>query len=138
MKVTPGGRPDSPQLGAGYPPVVTVKLKAEPSVAVALPALVNDGARPTTIVKAWVAFGLIPLLALMPRLVVPVAVAVPEIRAVPLPLSANDRPAGQRAGLGDGGHRRSRRGDGGGPGLASGEERHAAAGDGGCGGRAAR
>ena len=47
VKLTPGGRPDSPQLGAGYPPALTVKLNAEPSVAVALLPLVNEGARPT-------------------------------------------------------------------------------------------
>ena len=54
----------------------------------------NAGACPTMTVKAWLASGLIPLLAVMVRLAVPVAVAVPEIRAVPLPLSVKDSPAG--------------------------------------------
>ena len=72
-----------------------MKLNAEPAVAVVLLALVNDGAWPTTMVKGWVAFGLTPLLALMVRLVVPVTVPVPESRAVPLPLSVNDSPAGR-------------------------------------------
>ena len=35
-----------------------------------------------------------PLLAFMVRLVVPVSVGVPDISAVPLPLSAKDIPAG--------------------------------------------
>ena len=44
--------------------------------------------------KVWVASGLIPLLAVMVRVVVPVAVGVPESRAVPLPLSVKVSPAG--------------------------------------------
>ncbi len=65
VKVTPGGRLDQPRLGAGDPLVVTVKLNAVPAVPVALLALVNAGASPTTTVMVWVASGLIPLLAVM-------------------------------------------------------------------------
>ena len=71
-----------------------MKLNADPAVAVALSALVKDGASPTTTEKAWVAAGLTPLLAVILRLVVPVAVPVPDSRAVPLPLSVNESPAG--------------------------------------------
>ena len=65
-----------------------------PTVPVAVSALVNAGAWPTTIVKVWVASGLIPLPAVIVMLVVPVAVGVPDSRAVPLPLSVNVSPAG--------------------------------------------
>ena len=47
------------------------------------------------------AAGLIPLLAVMVTAVVPVAVGVPESRAVPLPLSVKVSPAGSVPGLGD-------------------------------------
>ena len=73
---------------------MAVKLNAVPTLAVALLALVKAGAWPTTTAKVWVAFGLIPLLAVIVRLVVPVAVPVPDSRAVPLPLSVNVSPAG--------------------------------------------
>ena len=50
VNVTPGGRLDSPQLGAGYPPALMVKLNGDPTLAVALSALVKAGAWPTMIV----------------------------------------------------------------------------------------
>ncbi len=60
----------------------------------AVSALVNAGAWPTMTVSVWVASGVIPLLAVMVRLAVPVVVGVPWSRAVPLPLSVNVSPAG--------------------------------------------
>ena len=74
--------------------VVTAKLPAMPGVKDAEAALVMAGAWPTTTVRAWVAFGMTPLLAVTVRSVVPVAVGVPERRAVPLPLSVKVSPAG--------------------------------------------
>ena len=65
-----------------------------PTAKVAEPALVKAGAWPTTMVKAWVASGLIPLAAVIVRLVVPVAVGVPAMVAVPSLLSVNVSPAG--------------------------------------------
>ena len=44
--------------------------------------------------KVWVASGLTPFAAVIVRLVVPVAVGVPDRVAVPLPLSVNVSPAG--------------------------------------------
>ncbi len=68
-KVTPVGKvPDSERLGAGYPEVVTVKLPAVPTVKVVEAAEVIAGAWSTVKVKAWVAFGLTPLLAVTVRL----------------------------------------------------------------------
>ena len=102
--------------------MVTVKLNGDPRVAGALVALVKAGAWPTTTVKVWVAFGLIPLAAVMVRVVVPVAVGVPESRAVPLPLSTKLSPAGRVARPSV--MRRGRRaggGDGHGSGLVQGE-----------------
>ena len=71
-----------------------MKLNGDPTLPVAVSALVKAGAWPTMTVRVWVASGLIPLLAVMVRLAVPVAVPVPERRAVPLPLSVNVSPAG--------------------------------------------
>ena len=53
------------------------------------------GAWPTTIVRLWVAFGAMLLAAVMSRVIVPVAVGVPDSRAVPLPLSTKVSPAGR-------------------------------------------
>ena len=74
--------------------MVTVKENAAPTGAVAVLALVKAGAWPTTIVSVWLAVGSTPFAAVTVMLVVPVAVGVPEIRAVPLPSSAKDNPAG--------------------------------------------
>jgi hypothetical protein len=51
--------------GAGYPVVFTLKLKAVPTVAVALAALVMAGAWSTVMTRLWVALGLTPLVAVM-------------------------------------------------------------------------
>ena len=110
-----------PKPGAGYPLVVTVKVPDAPAVKVVVLALVKAGAWPTTSVKAWVAFGVIPLAAVMVRVVVPVAVGVPESSAVPLALSVKVSPAGRVPALADGRGGRARGGDGEGPGLAQGE-----------------
>ncbi len=94
VKVTPVGRLDQPHAGAGYPPAVAVKLNADPTVPVAVVALVNAGAWPTTRVNVCVAAGVTPLLAVIVNVVVPVAVGVPEMSAMPVPSSRNVRPAG--------------------------------------------
>ena len=53
VKVTPvGSVPVRASVGAGYPVVVTVKLKAVPTVALALAALVMAGAWLTVKAKA--------------------------------------------------------------------------------------
>ncbi len=70
-KVTPVGKvPDSERLGVGCveEAVVTVKLPAVPTVKVVEAAEVIAGAWSTVKVKAWVAFGLTPLLAVTVRL----------------------------------------------------------------------
>jgi hypothetical protein len=97
VKVKPAGSPFCPIDGAGYPVVVTLKLNGMPVVAVAVDALVIAGAEPTTTVTGTVASGLIPLAAVTSRVTVPVTVGVPYSRAVPLPLSVNDKPAGSVA-----------------------------------------
>jgi hypothetical protein len=94
VKVRPVGEVVQLKLGAGYPVVVTGKVPAVPAVKVAVSALVKAGGVPTTIVNVWVAFGEIPLAAVIVMLVVPVAVGVPEMRAVPFPLSVKVNPAG--------------------------------------------
>ena len=57
--------------------MVTVKDEAVPAVKVAVAGLVKVGACPTMIVKVWVAFGLIPLAAVIDTGLVPVTVGVP-------------------------------------------------------------
>ena len=53
--------------------------------------------------SVWLAFGAIPLAAVTVMLVVPVAVGVPDMSAVPLPLSMKDQTARQRGtAIGDG------------------------------------
>ena len=81
--------------GAGWPEVVTVNDPAVPAVKVAAAGLVKLGAWPTMIVKVWVAAGSIPLVAVIESVLVPDAVGVPEIRALPLALGVNVRPAGR-------------------------------------------
>ncbi len=66
VKVTPlGSEPDSDSEAAGVPVLVTVKVPAVPTLNVVWSALVIDGASLTVSVKSWVAFGLVPLLAVM-------------------------------------------------------------------------
>ena len=65
-KVTPEGRASdgsSPSVGAGKPVAVTVWVPAVPTVKVVLAGLVIAGTWSTWRVKAWVASGLTPLLA---------------------------------------------------------------------------
>ena len=117
------GSPDSAMAaGTGKPLVVTLKLNGDPLVAVALLALVKAGAWPTTTLKVWRGVRADPVAGVDGQArCVPVAVGVPDSRAVPLPLSMKLSPAGRlpvsviagvgRAGGGDG-HR---------PGLVEGE-----------------
>ena len=58
------------------------------------PALVMLGPASTTMARVWVAVGLIPLVAVMVTSVVPAAVGVPSMRAVPLVAATKDKPAG--------------------------------------------
>ena len=58
-------------------------------------ALVMVGAWSTVTVRTWVALGAIELAAVMSRVVVPVAVGVPDRSAVPLPWSSKVSPAGR-------------------------------------------
>ena len=65
-KETPFGRaPDSDRGSVGLPVEMTVKVPAEPAVNVVAAADVIAGADVTLRVKAWLALGLIPLLAVM-------------------------------------------------------------------------
>ena len=64
VKVKPAGNvPVSVMAAVGEPVVVTVKVPAEPIVNCAWFALVIAGGCWTVMVRVWVAFGLIPLLA---------------------------------------------------------------------------
>ena len=66
VKVTPPGRaPVLERAAFGKPVEVTLKVPVLPIVKLALFALVIDGACLTVRVKLWVAFGLMPLLAVM-------------------------------------------------------------------------
>ena len=64
-------------------------------VAEAVAALVMAGPWPTMTLRVVAASGLMPLLAFMVKVVVPVAVGAPDSRAVPLPLSTKLSPAGR-------------------------------------------
>ena len=100
VKVTPvGSVPVRVSVGAGYPVVVTVKLKAVPTVALALAALVMAGAWLTVKAKGWVAGWPIPFVAVIVRLYRPVvpAAGVPAMVAVPFPLSVKLSPEGNAA-----------------------------------------
>ena len=79
------------------PPVNTpVRVVEPPAVIVGAAAvkLVIDGAATTLNVKGCVAFGSVPLLAVIVIEELPVAAAVPEIVAVPFPLSVKFTPLG--------------------------------------------
>jgi hypothetical protein len=80
------------------PPANTpVSVVEPPAVIVGAAAvkLVMDGAATTLNVNDCVAFGKVPLLAVMVIGELPVAAAVPEMVAVPFPLSAKFTPAGK-------------------------------------------
>ena len=80
------------------PPVNTpVRVVEVPDVIVEAAAvkLVIDGAATTLNVKVCVAFGRVPLLAVIVMEELPVVAAVPEIVAVPLPLSVKFTPLGK-------------------------------------------
>ena len=94
VTLSPGGTLDQPKAGAGYPLVVTVKLNGVLICAGAVDALVKAGGWPTMIVTVWVASVPMPLWAVTVSVVVPVAVGVPWMSAVPLPPSVNVRPGG--------------------------------------------
>lgn len=83
--VTPDGRaPDSVMVGAGVPAVVIVNVPAAPTLNAVVAALVMAGPGLAVRVKVWMALGDMPLLAVILRLEVPFAEAVPERVAVPL------------------------------------------------------
>src|SRR5438874_2127417 len=70
--VTPaGGVTDSERVGAGNPVAVTVKLPADPTVKVAVPALVIAGAWSTVSVNVCVAAEPTPFAAVMVKEYVP-------------------------------------------------------------------
>ena len=64
-EMPPGREPVSVKVEAGKPLVVTEKVPAEPTVNVALAALVIAGGCPTMRMKDCVAFGATPLLAVI-------------------------------------------------------------------------
>ena len=74
---------------------VTANVPVLPAPKLVEAALVNAGAWPTTTVNVCVASGLIPLLAVTLKVVVPVALGVPCSRAVPVPSSVKVSPAGR-------------------------------------------
>jgi hypothetical protein len=98
VKVSPfGSVPVCVIVGVGEPLAVIAKLNAVPTVALAVAALVivGAGAADTTSVKLWVAFGLLPLAAVIVigKLVAAPA-GVPAMVAVPSPLLVKVTPAG--------------------------------------------
>ena len=83
--VTPDGRaPDFVMVGAGVPAVVIVNVPTVPTLNAVLAALVMAGPGLAVRVKVCVALGDMPLLAVMVRLEVPFAEAVPASVALPL------------------------------------------------------
>ena len=87
-------------MHVGYPVVVTVKVPGWPTVKVAESALVIWHAWSTVRVKLWVASGMTPFVALIVIGYVPpvFAAGVPEIVAVPSPLSVHVSPGGSAPG----------------------------------------
>ena len=95
-KVTPDGRaPTSEMVGAGDPLAATVNEPADPTLKLALFALVNAGPWLTFSVKLWEAAGATPLAAVKVRLNTPPAVGVPANVPVPSWLSAKVTPLGK-------------------------------------------
>ncbi len=92
VKVTPvGSVPVCVTVGVGKPVVVTVKLSAVPTMNVSLLALVIAGGALTAMVKACVAFGSVPLVAVSVTGKDPLCVGVPESS----PAADNVRPVGR-------------------------------------------
>ena len=93
----PGSGPDSASAGAGYPVARTVSLSAAPTLTLIARIFLIVGALVTVSVNAWVA---VPYLFLAVRAsgYTPAAafLGVPEIVAVPSPLSVNVTPEGSR------------------------------------------
>ena len=100
VKVDDGGgeNPLVENAGVGVPVVVNVKLKGSPVMAVADAALVKVGAlaSATVSVKSWVNPGMFtPVLCADTAWYVPGVCTVPDIVAVPSPLSTKLTPAGK-------------------------------------------
>ena len=132
VNVTPGGSaPVSDNVELGTPVVVTVKVPAWPTVKVAPAGLVILGAWLTVRVKAWVASGLTPFVALIVNGYGPpvFAAGVPASVAVPSPLSVNVTPVGSVAVADNMRRGHPGRRDGKGPGLADGKGGEVGAGD---------
>src|ERR1019366_4630758 len=93
----PGSGPDSARAGGGYPVARTVRLSGAPTLTLIVRIFLMAGALVTVRVNAWVA---VPALFLAVRVsgYIPAAAlrGVPEIVAVPSPLSANLTPDGKR------------------------------------------
>jgi len=96
----PGSDPDSARAGAGYPVARTVSRSGAPTLALIVRIFLIAGALVTVRVNAWVA---VPFLFLAVRVsgYTPAAafLGVPEIVAVPPPVSANRTPEGSRPAL---------------------------------------
>jgi hypothetical protein len=98
LRLTPVGRAPVPlKVDPGKPEAVTVKVPELPVLKVAWFRLVMEGASSTVSVKFCVAFGKVPLLAVIVNgNVPPVPVAgVPLSVAVPVPLSTKVTPLGR-------------------------------------------
>lgn len=94
-KVRPlGSVEELPIDGAGEPAVVMANVPAVPTTKVAAAALVNDGPVPTWIERVCTALGKLPLAAVTVIGVVPVAVGVPVMSAVPFAPGVKVSPAG--------------------------------------------
>ena len=97
VNVTPGGSVSGAgKMHVGYPVVVTVKVPAWPTAKVATAVLVIWHTWSTVRVKLRVAAGMTPFVALTVIGHVPpvFATGVPEIVAVPSPLSVHVSPGG--------------------------------------------
>src|ERR1035441_4459957 len=93
----PGSRPDSARAGAGYPVARTVRLRAAPTSTLIVRIYLMAGALVTVRVNAWVAVPCLFLAVRISRYTPAAAFAgVPEIVAMPSPLSANLTPEGSR------------------------------------------
>ena len=97
VNVTPDGSVSGGgKMHVGYPVVVTVKVPAWPTAKVATAVLVIWHTWSTVRVKLWIPAGLAPFVAVIVIGYVPpvFAAGVPEIVAVPSPLSVHVSPAG--------------------------------------------
>src|ERR1017187_9533659 len=93
-----GSGPDSASAGAGYPVARTVRCSPAPTLTLMARIFLMAGARVTVRVNAWVAVPYL-FLAVRVRGYTPAAafLGVPEIVAVPSPLSVNLTPAGSQS-----------------------------------------